>query len=113
MLVKNIADHFRPRIQEHVITKRRRPIGNREPRALAGDEAADKEKRKGRAAKDYREPMGPRPLFSKVVWTGNKGNKCTGDIGNSFHGGLDWAQRFSEGGTGGPTRSRSFVIREM
>ena|SRR5437773_10023334 len=48
-----------------------------------------------------------------VVWTGNKGNKCTGDIGNSFHGGLDWAQRFSEGGTGGPTRSRSFVIREM
>src|SRR6266536_3179996 len=39
------------------------------------------------------------------VWTGN--------IGNSFHGGSDWAQRFLEGGTGGPTRSRSFVIREM
>src|SRR6058998_773118 len=65
MLVKNIADHFRPRIQEHVISKRRRPIGNREPRALAGDEAADKEERKGRAAKDYREPMGPQPAFNK------------------------------------------------
>ena len=65
MLVKNIADHFRPRIQEHVISKRRRPIGNREPRALAGDEAADKEERKGRAAKDYREPMGPQPPFNK------------------------------------------------
>ena len=65
MLVENIADHFRPRIQEHVISKRRRPIGNREPRALAGDEAADKEERKGRAAKDYREPVGPHPPFSK------------------------------------------------
>jgi len=65
MLVKNIADHFRPRIQEHVISKRRWPIGNRKPRALAGDEAADKEERKGRAAKDYREPMGPQPPFNK------------------------------------------------
>ena len=53
------------------------------------------------------------PPLSSFVWTGNKGNKRTGDIGNSFHGGSDWAQRFSEGGTGDPTRSRSFVIREM
>src|SRR5206468_10481240 len=40
------------------------------------------------------------PPLKKGVWTGNKGNKRTGDIGNSFHGGSDWAQRFLEGGTG-------------
>jgi hypothetical protein len=53
------------RATTNAIVKRRRPIGNREPSALAGDEAADKEERKGRAAKDYREPMAPQHLFSK------------------------------------------------
>ena len=81
MLVKNIADHFRPRIQEHVISKRRRPIGNREPRALAGDEAADKEERKGRAGKDYREPMGPQPPFTKEGERGIRNLRIQSDTG--------------------------------
>ena len=50
----------------------------------------------------------------ETVRTGNKGNKRTEDIGNSFHGGgSDWAEKVLEGDTQSPTRSRSFVISEM
>ena len=55
-----------------------------------------------------------RPDRSPPVRTGNKGNKRTEDIGNSFHGGgSDWAEKVLEGDTQSPTRSRSFVISEM
>jgi hypothetical protein len=59
VFVKNIADHFGPWVQEHVVPEGVRPIGHGKARALAGDEAADEKQRKGRAGKDNSESMGP------------------------------------------------------
>ncbi len=41
MLVENIANHFRPRIKEHVVAETGRPIRHGQSRAFAGDEPAD------------------------------------------------------------------------
>ena len=57
------------RLQQHLFrlaqSLRSMSLGSLAAGLVIGDEAADKEERKGRAAKDYREPMGPQPPFNK------------------------------------------------
>src|SRR5882724_7268660 len=67
VFVKNIADHFGPWIEEHVVPKGRRPVGYGKSRTFAGDEAADKEQRKGRAGKNNSESMGPNARVRRTL----------------------------------------------
>jgi hypothetical protein len=60
MFRENSADHFRPRVEKHIVTEAGRPIGDGEPRAFAGDQAADEKQWNGRARERDREPLGPR-----------------------------------------------------
>src|SRR6266850_4292572 len=59
VFVKNIADHFRPWVKEHVVAEGRRPVRYGKTRAFAGDQTADKEQWERRAGEDYGESMGP------------------------------------------------------
>ena len=59
VLVKNIADHFRPRIKKHVVAKSGRPIRHGKSRAFAGDEAADEKQGKRGAGENDGDSMRP------------------------------------------------------
>jgi hypothetical protein len=43
VFVKNIAHHFRPGIEKHIVAEGRRPIRYGQSRTFAGNQAADEE----------------------------------------------------------------------
>src|SRR5512142_2277730 len=67
MLVKNTADHFRPRIKKHVIPEGRGPIGNRKARPRARDQAADKQQRKRGPGENDRKPVRPEARAPLII----------------------------------------------
>ena len=62
MLIKHAAYHLRQRIQEHVVSERRRPIGDGQPGFGASDNAADDNQHEGCAYREACEPMQPRAI---------------------------------------------------
>jgi hypothetical protein len=66
MLVKNIADHFRPWVKKHVVPEGRRPIRHGESGAFAGHQTPNEQQRKSGPGKDDRHPMRPNAF---VAWS--------------------------------------------
>src|ERR1700752_2155533 len=66
-LVKNIADHFGPRVKEHVVAEGGRPVGYGKTCAFAGNEAADEKQRKSGAGKADGESMRPNTRILRAL----------------------------------------------
>jgi hypothetical protein len=59
VFVKNIAYHFRPGIEKHIVAEGRRPIRYGQSRTFAGHQTADEEQWKCRADEQESESVRP------------------------------------------------------